>query len=189
MSSHRALFLGTVLVSVAIDQAVKLWVRSALYPAESLHLPWPGVFEITLAYNRGVAFGMLQGFGVYLFPIALAICIGAFVYSIRHPHEPKVSHFALALVAGGAIGNLIDRVLLGKVTDMFWFRLIDFPVFNVADSCITVGTALLLWRGYRSSIGPSEKGMQPEPAPSAEAKPGRPESAEDGVSTEPSSRQ
>ncbi|MFN3683118.1 MAG: signal peptidase II [Fimbriimonadaceae bacterium] len=156
MSPHRALFLGTVLASVAVDQAVKFWVRSALIPAESLHLPWPGVFEITLAYNRGVAFGMLQGFGVYLFPIALAICVGAFVYSERHPHEPRASHLALALVAGGAIGNLIDRVALGKVTDMFWFRLIDFPVFNVADSCITVGTILLLWRGYRSSLGHAE---------------------------------
>lgn len=167
MSPHRTLFLGTVLASVAIDQVVKFWVRAALVPSESLHLPWPGVFEITLAYNRGVAFGMLQGFGVYLVPIALAICIGAFVYSARHPREPRVSHLALALVAGGAIGNLIDRVALGQVTDMFWFRLIDFPVFNVADSCITVGTALLLWRGYRSSFEQGDAGSPSKQATDA----------------------
>lgn len=156
-------FAATLLASVLVDQLVKFWVRAALVPGESLHLPWPGVFEITLAYNRGVAFGLLQGFGVYLFPIALAIAVWAFLYSLRHPREPLTLHLALALVAGGAVGNLIDRLALGKVTDMFWFRLIDFPVFNVADSCITVGTALLIWRSWSAAAEHSERRKSPKP--------------------------
>ncbi|MCX7799923.1 MAG: signal peptidase II [Fimbriimonadales bacterium] len=165
MRAPARLFASTVLASVLVDQLVKLWVRSALVPGESLHLPWPGVFEITLAYNRGVAFGLLQGFGVYLFPIAVAISVGAFLYSLWHPREPWSLHLALALVAGGALGNLIDRLALGKVTDMFWIRLIDFPVFNVADSCITVGTAMLIWRSWRSAAEHPERARAAQPNP------------------------
>jgi len=119
--------------------------------------PWPGVFEITLSYNKGVAFGMLQGFGVYMAPIAIVIAIITALYSYRNPKESMWVHVALSLIASGAVGNLYDRLVLGRVTDMFYFRLIDFPVFNVADSCITVGTAILLVRGLWDAVKGSAK--------------------------------
>jgi signal peptidase II len=135
-----------------LDQAVKFWARQTFgdadgYPTNLAKLggaPWPGVFEFTLTYNKGIAFGLFQGLGVFLAPVAVAIAVGAGVYSWKHPREPVWTHVAMGLLASGAIGNLYDRVFLKKVTDMFWFRLIDFPVFNVADACITVATALLL---------------------------------------------
>jgi len=113
----------------------------------SIYPLWPGVFELTLVYNPGIAFGQLQGYGVLLTPIAMAIAIGAIWYSHKHPNSPKVYHVVASLFAAGAIGNLIDRLYLGKVTDMFDFRLIRFPVFNVADACITISGAImvLLW--------------------------------------------
>ncbi|HUG09506.1 MAG TPA: signal peptidase II, partial [Opitutaceae bacterium] len=75
--------------------------------------------------------------------IAAVIAIGAAWYSLKHRHEPRSTHVTMALLCAGALGNLIDRIALGKVTDMFWFRAIDFPVFNVADVCITVAGVML----------------------------------------------
>lgn len=133
------------ILMLAVDQAVKAWVRGAIPPNGSLSgLPLPGIFEITLIYNEGIAYGMAQGSAIYMTPIAVVIAIGAGVYSFRHPNDGLVSHLAMALLASGAIGNLYDRLVYKKVTDMFWFRAIDFPVFNVADACITVATILLI---------------------------------------------
>lgn len=168
--SGRWIFLSVALSAIAADQAVKAWVRGALVERESIGSPWPGVFEITLTYNDGIAFGMLRGAGVLLAPIALAIVLVAAIYSFRHSHQGRAIHLAMGALAGGAIGNLIDRLWLGKVTDMFWFRLIDFPVFNVADACITVSAVLmmLIWT-FEAKATPAPQEAEPPPeVPSAE---------------------
>lgn len=145
-------FLLTSLGLLILDQAVKAWVRGAVPTHGSLGgKPWPGVFEITLTYNEGIAFGMLQGMGPLLAPVAVVIAIASGVYSYRHPEESWLSHVAMGLLASGALGNLYDRVVFHQVTDMFWFRLIDFPVFNVADSCITIATILLMISWWRDA--------------------------------------
>ena len=154
-----ALFGGMIV----IDQLVKLWARNSFAERQSSEFPWPGVFEFTLTYNKGIAFGMLQGFGIYLAPIAIAIAGGAFWYVTRHKHESVWMHVSLGLIASGAVGNLIDRIWLGKVTDMFSFRLINFPVFNVADSCITVGAILLVLIGLLESFRKPQKDSLDEP--------------------------
>jgi len=147
--SRRTLFWVLFIAMLALDQAVKFWARDAVDGREgaSIFALWPNVFELTLVYNRGIAFGQLQGYGVLLTPIALLIAGGAIWYSSRHPHASKIYHVVAALFAAGALGNLIDRLFLGKVTDMFDFRLIKFPVFNIADACITISGAImvLLW--------------------------------------------
>lgn len=160
----RRLVFWTLFVSLlVIDQIVKAWVRGAIPQSGSISgKPWPGIFEITLTYNYGIAFGMLQGAGVLMAPIAIAIAGCAAYYSIRHPRETSLAHSAMALLAAGALGNLIDRVLFGRVTDMFWLRLgnitehwpiksHDFPVFNVADACITVAAFALMTGWYRDA--------------------------------------
>ncbi len=145
-------FLLTALGMLALDQVVKAWVRGAIPVHGSLGgKPFPGIFEITLTYNEGIAFGMLQGMGPLLAPVAVVIAIASAWYSFRHPEEFWLSHVAMGLLASGALGNLYDRVVAHKVTDMFWFRLIDFPVFNVADSCITVATILLMISWWRDA--------------------------------------
>jgi signal peptidase II len=145
---HRALrvFLGTSLGLLILDQAVKAWARGAADGIEgrALWALWPGVFELKLLYNYGVAFGMLQGKGVWMTPIALAMAGYAGWHSWKHKDEPTLVHFTTAALAAGAIGNLIDRVWMGKVTDMFWFRIINFPVFNIADVCITFAGCMLV---------------------------------------------
>jgi len=138
---------------LALDQWVKAWVRGALPVHGSFGgKPLPNVFELTLIYNEGIAFGMLKGAGPLLAPIAVLIAVGATFYSMRHPKESLVMHMAMSLLAAGALGNLYDRVVNKQVTDMFWFRLINFPVFNVADSCITIATCLLIVGWWMDAI-------------------------------------
>lgn len=141
---------------VVVDQAVKAWARAAMDVGGSIDgLPWPGILEFTLTYNKGIAFGMLQGFGVLMAPIAIAIAFIAGRHSYRNPNSTLWLHIALGLIAAGSIGNLIDRVWLGKVTDMFAFRFIDFPVFNVADACISVAAVALVFLLGREAAPPS----------------------------------
>jgi len=139
---------------LVVDQYVKGWVRHAVPEHGSLRgLPFPGVFELTLTYNRGIAFGLFQGKATLMTPIAIAIAGGATWYSFRHPREGTLAHIAMGLLASGALGNLYDRLFAPQgVTDMFWFRSIDFPVFNIADSCITVATILLIGTWWMDAI-------------------------------------
>lgn len=150
MSRRQVGFWIIFLGMLVLDQWSKGWIRGHLPPGGSFEgKPFPGVFELTLIYNQGIAFGMLKGAGPLLSPIAILIACGSTWYSLRHPKESMFTHAAMGLLAAGALGNLYDRVVNHQVTDMFWFRLINFPVFNVADSCITVATCLLIlgWWG------------------------------------------
>jgi signal peptidase II len=145
------------------DQVLKAWVRHAMPIGGSLDgLPWPGVFELKLTYNEGVAFGAFQGFGRFLAPVAVAIFLGSSWYAFKHPRESVLIHVATGLLAAGAIGNLWDRVFEGRVTDMLWFRPINFPVFNIADACITVATILLIVTWWSDALKAKQP---PQPAP------------------------
>lgn len=174
MRNSRALFWTVFVVTLALDQATKAWARGAFAEHQSPGFPWPGVFELTLTYNKGIAFGMLQGAGVFLAPIAVAIAVAAWMYSHRNDGDGPVSHTAMALLASGALGNLYDRIALGKVTDLFWFRLINFPVFNIADTCITVAAGLLILKWSREFFaekrqegaeGQESQSVEPESKP------------------------
>ncbi|MFN7172371.1 MAG: signal peptidase II [Fimbriimonadaceae bacterium] len=163
--SNRLLYSIIFVSLLVIDQLVKLWARSAFVVGEKPGYPWPGVFELTLTYNQGIAFGMFQGAALLVTPIAILIAGAATYWVWTRPDESKLSVVAWAMIASGAIGNLIDRIWLGKVTDMFWFRLIDFPVFNVADSAISVGAVLLICSylfesGRKSEPKPASNGIE-----------------------------
>lgn len=183
------LFLAIFGATLILDQLVKGLARAALNDGNFFAnterignlspLPWPGVFELKLIYNRGVAFGMLEGKGHLMAPVGLLIAGFCLWYSGKMPARPRLPHVALALVASGAVGNLIDRVWKQKVTDMFWFRAIDFPVFNIADACISIGVVLLFLAGFMPGAlpteapkedpveAPSESEFQPETTPDA----------------------
>lgn len=153
------LYLAIFALMLGIDQATKAWARAEFRPSERLAL-WPNVFELTLTYNEGIAFGLFKGAGVLFAPIALVIAIGSGWYSWRHPKEGRLVHFSLAMLAAGAIGNLVDRLWLGRVTDMFYIAAIEFPVFNWADTCITVAAILL---GFHWIVRSREEGEHRSP--------------------------
>ena len=134
-------FLATAAAIVVADQATKALARSSLALNQSVPVI-DGVFWLTRVHNTGAAFGMLRGAQWFLVGTSLVVLAGIVWAMVRvHPRSPLV-RTGLALVAGGAVGNLIDRVVLGGVTDFFdagWF-----PVFNVADIALDLGVALIV---------------------------------------------
>lgn len=156
MQAERAGF-GMLWLSAAIvaaDQLTK-WIATSTM---SLHeriavLPF---FDWTLTYNRGVAFSLFndgqgwQRFGLSAFALVVA---AGFTYWMAHlPKQERMNAAALALVIGGAIGNVIDRLRLGHVVDfvLLYWRDWSWPAFNLADSAIVVGAVLLVIAGFRA---------------------------------------
>lgn len=145
-------WLALSLVVIALDQLTKFIVLQALRP-HAPHAVIPGLLNWTLAFNTGAAFSFLDvgpGPQRWLFS-GLAIVVSAALvrWLAQLPRADWRNALPIALVIGGALGNLIDRLRYGRVTDfveVYW-RDWSFPAFNVADSAITVGAILLLWFG------------------------------------------
>lgn len=141
-----ALFVLVAAAVVALDQVSKAAARAALVPGEPVTLI-PGVMDLSLVYNTGAAFSLGEGAGPFFVLVAAAIALfGAWV-AWRRVDMPTSLALVLAAVAGGGIGNAIDRVALGAVTDFFATTFVDFAIFNVADIFVTCGVfvALVLW--------------------------------------------
>ncbi|GMV37352.1 MAG: lipoprotein signal peptidase [Fimbriimonadales bacterium] len=160
--NRHGLAIAVFAVSVALDRVVKLWVQSAL--AEHQSVPAiPGVLYITLTYNTGIAFGLLQNAQWLTVPVSALVIAGALAIYLRLPAKDRFAAVALAMLLGGAVANLYDRIVHGRVTDMFDLRW--WPVFNVADSLICVAVALLVVRAMfaphqnqESAVRPGESG-------------------------------
>ena len=133
---------------VAADLATKAWVSGTFRYGETLEVT--PFFNLVLVHNAGAAFSFLAGAGGWQrwFFTGVAIVIsGVIIWMLRKPENTRLLSCALALVLGGAIGNLYDRVTLGYVVDFVQLHAAGyyFPAFNVADSAITVGVVLLIW--------------------------------------------
>ena len=138
------MFIGCVLL-ILLDQVTKLLALQNLKGQNPVTLI-PDVFQLLYVENRGAAFGILQN-RQWVFLIITVIVLAALVWAL--PKIPQERHFlpltlCLCFIGAGAVGNMIDRIFRGYVVDFFYFKLIDFPVFNVADICVTVGMALFL---------------------------------------------
>jgi signal peptidase II len=162
---------------VLLDQAVKAWTRATIPVGGTIAL-FPRVFVLSHVQNQGMAFSLLEG-QVWLLSFAAIVVVGVIVVAQRRLGEkmPILLGLSLALPLGGAIGNLIDRLWQHYVTDLFYFQLINFPVFNVADSAITVGMALLFLHtlitketGEKKDEGTAEESL-PETGDSATSAP------------------
>lgn len=143
-----ALFALVAAAVVALDQLSKVAARSALVPGEPVTLV-PGVMDLSLVYNTGAAFSLGEGGGPLFVLLAAAILVAGLVVAWRRADVPLPLLLAVAAVAGGGVGNAIDRVALGAVTDFFKTTFVDFAVFNVADIFVTCGVVLavvLYWR-------------------------------------------
>jgi len=149
------------LLVVVLDQLSKYWVMTSFEEYEVLTV-WP-VFNLTLVYNTGAAFSFLSDAGGWQrwFFVAVGVLVSAamVVWLSRLDERERLTAYGLAFVVGGAIGNLIDRILLGKVVDFLQWHWQDWywPSFNLADSAITLGVVMLLIDGFFSGGSTKEK--------------------------------
>lgn len=106
---------------------------------------WDGVFELHYLENRGAAFGMLQNQKILFVTIAavILVIIGYLLIKLPRNRHYAMLEILLVLIASGAVGNMIDRMQFNYVVDFFYFKLIDFPIFNVADIYVSVSCVLL----------------------------------------------
>jgi signal peptidase II len=150
VSPRRHLEVWLPFLIVTIDQATKAMVRASVPLHDSVTII-PGFMDITHVLNSGAAFGILNGYDfplktVAIAAIAMAALIGVGVYAASISHHQLIARVGLALIIGGAAGNLIDRVLAGSVVDfvdVYW-QGHHFWAFNVADSAISVGVAIMI---------------------------------------------
>lgn len=140
------------LLVILLDQLSKTWIRDNLVRGQSLFDA--GFFQVVNVHNTGAAFGIFKGQSLALTIVALVgiVIILLLVFSLRH-HWPFLDSMlvmsAIGLVLGGTIGNLIDRLRLGYVTDFIDFKV--WPAFNVADSAVTVGVIIIAYCILRSA--------------------------------------
>lgn len=161
-------FILGLFASIGIDQWAKRLAVLNLKGKQPFVI-WKDVFEFYYSENRGAAFGMMQGRQGFFFLIAFVVMISICYLLWKMPAEKKYLPFTvcLFLLFSGAVGNLIDRVHQGYVVDFLYFKLIDFPIFNIADCYVVLSTMvliLLFFFVYKEedleflSSGKSEKG-------------------------------
>ena len=140
MKRKKMIFWAIVALVLAADRITK--ELAAGIPAEGIPLI-PGVLGLRYAENRGIAFSLLNGYPRVMGILSLALIIGGYIW-LRKKDLAPFPLAGLALMAGGAAGNMLDRLVRGFVPDMIETLFVSFPVFNIADSCLTVGCALMM---------------------------------------------
>ncbi len=130
-----------VLATLSLDQLSKFLITKNLFQNQSIPII-KGIFHITLVHNRGAAFGILKN-QIPLFIITSLFAIILIYFNLKENKQSKSYSIVLSLILAGALGNLIDRLFFGYVIDFLDFRI--WPVFNMADSAITIGAILLGW--------------------------------------------
>ncbi len=140
---YYVIYTAVILGGIGLDQLSKLLAVKLLAPIGSVPL-WSGVLHLTYVENKGAAFGMLADHRWVFMSISSVaiIAIALYLYSGRNTSRLYTS--ALMLIVSGGIGNMIDRIALGYVIDFIDFALIDFAVFNIADSIVCIGAGLLI---------------------------------------------
>lgn len=139
------LLLAIIVGAVALDQLTK-WLTVVYLDYQQSFPLWQDVLHLTHHRNEGAAFGMLSDHRWVFMLFSTVAIVGIMIYLFRFPPKSRFVRIALAMIVGGGIGNMIDRIALGYVIDFIDFTLIDFAIFNVADSFVTVGAFMIM--GY-----------------------------------------
>lgn len=137
-----------ILVMIGLDQWVKFWVVAHIELGQ-MRAWLPGLVSLTYLKNFGAAFSILQNQQGLFTVITLVVISAAIYYYMKHIQDSYWLLVAISLIIAGGLGNFIDRIRLGYVVDMFHLDFMNFAIFNVADSYLTVGVAILfiyLWK-------------------------------------------
>ena len=139
----RGIVAGIIAALIVLDQLVKAYVVQNIALGEVKS--WiPNLVSLTYLQNRGAAFSMLQDQQWFFAVITLVVMAGAIWYLHKHIEDSLWIVFGLVLIIAGGLGNFIDRIGQGFVVDMFHLDFVNFAIFNVADSYLTVGVVVLL---------------------------------------------
>jgi len=170
MRTKLLYLLGSLIVLVA-DQLTKAWATASLKPVIYIEVI-PGLFRLSYATNRGVAFSLFADseYDIRWILSAVSLIAALFVlgYFRRAPADKPWLNVSLALLMAGIIGNMIDRVRLGEVVDfieLHWRDFYSWPTFNIADSAICVGAVLLALEMLREEKAARARSIMPTPAP------------------------
>ncbi|QYX33020.1 signal peptidase II [Sphaerospermopsis torques-reginae] len=150
MRLKNRLFWIAAFVAFVVDQLTKLWVVKTFELGETLPL-LPGIFHFTYLTNTGAAFSILSGKVEWLRWLSLGVSLVLIAIASWGPVLSFWEQLGYGLILGGAMGNGIDRFALGYVVDFLDFRLINFAVFNLADSCISIGIVCLLIASFQKT--------------------------------------
>ena len=139
----RGIVAGVIAILIVLDQLVKSYVVQNIALGEVK--TWiPNLVSLTYLQNRGAAFSILQDQQLLFAVITLLVVVGAIWYLHKHMEDSLWMVLGLTLIIAGGLGNFIDRISQGFVVDMFHLDFINFAIFNVADSYLTVGVVVLL---------------------------------------------
>ncbi len=132
-------------LTIIIDQLTKILIDSRMALYEDIEII-KGFFHITYTRNYGAAWSILEGKGTLFAIMALIVSCGIIYYLIKNRNASKLERTAMILICGGALGNMIDRVVHGYVVDFLNFYIFgyDYPVFNIADSFLVIGVGMLV---------------------------------------------
>lgn len=153
------LLFAIIIGAVCADQLTK-WLAVVYLQGEPSFPLWKDVLHFTFVKNEGAAFGMLAGQRWIFMVVSSVAIIALTVYLIRWRPKSRWVQISLAMIVGGGIGNMIDRIALGYVIDFIDFTLINFAVFNVADSFVTVGAFMMIGYLILDMIRESKKEKQ-----------------------------
>lgn len=155
MKNYRKLYFPLAAVMlILLDQLSKQWIVNHI-PLNAMRKCVPGIFSLTYLRNYGAAFSILQNQQWFFTVITLAVVGAACYYFIKNINGNFWFLFGLLLIISGGIGNFIDRLRLGYVVDMVHLDFMNFAIFNVADSYLTVGVVILfiaLWKEEENGI-------------------------------------
>lgn len=145
---QRIKHLCYIIILIIIDQLSKIWSINYLAKDGPITII-RNVLKLQYHENDGAVWGLMSGQRVFLIPITILILIGLIYVYFKIPNAPKFTLLKglFIFIMAGAVGNLIDRVYLGYVVDFIYFELINFPIFNIADSYLTVSSFLLVILG------------------------------------------
>jgi signal peptidase II len=166
---HYALFWTIAVSGAGLDLLTKWLAFTLVGPPSSKLVVWPEVFSLTTSFNRGAlwGFGSHQPYANHLFAVLSVLAALAFLYWLywRGAAHDRTISCSLGLLMAGTAGNCYDRIVWGKVRDFLYFELINWPIFNLADSCLVCGALILVWQAFFAEMPPPRT----IPAPSAES--------------------
>ena len=140
---NEMLYILSAILIIAFDQITKILTVKNFHLGEVKEVI-PRILSFTYVKNEGAAFGILQGARVFFIILTVVILICAIYYIVKMRPTSRLEKLALSFIAGGAVGNFIDRAAFGFVRDFIMVEFIDFPVFNIADCFVCIGAGLYI---------------------------------------------